>query len=100
MKSNASNKKPITKNIKIAEDVDSAIRYGLHEYFLLSESELSNDYEDPLIFCRKHMAGITLMIDRIFNRIANETTRMLVGEVINFIPDKNAAICILFRVNI
>lgn len=81
-----------TSKVKIAEDADSAIRYGLHEYYLLSESEITCDYEDPLIFCRRHIEGISSLTDRIFNKITNEITRILVGEVTDFYPIKNVAV--------
>ena len=76
----------------ISEDIDSAIRYGLHEYFVLSDNELLNDYEDPLILCRRHIDGISLLTDKIFNGITNETTRTLVGEVAKFYPKNSVAV--------
>jgi hypothetical protein len=70
----------------IFDDVNCVIRYGLHEYFILHKKEDLNDYEDPLEFSKKHINGIRLMLDRIFGRLVNEVTRILVGEVKHFYP--------------
>ena len=80
------------QRILLTEDTSSAILDGLNEYYFLSESESLNDYEDPLVFCQRHTKGISLVIDGIFSRIVNETTRIFVGEVTYFYPKNNVAV--------
>lgn len=80
------------QRILLAEDTNSAILDGLNEYYFLSENESLNDYEDPLVFCQRHTKGISLVIDGIFSRIVNETTRIFVAEVTYFYPKNNVAV--------
>lgn len=77
---------------KIAEDIESLILYGLHEYFLIDDYTSVKDYVDPLKFCKIHVDGICNLVNSIFERIVDETTRKPLGKVIKFYPKLSVAL--------
>jgi hypothetical protein len=69
---------------KIAENVNSIIRYGLHDYNYVSHTEALRDYISPLEFCNIHFLGISNMLNDVFKRITDSITSRLVAKVTKF----------------
>lgn len=77
--------------VTFAEDITSTILYGRHDYLLVDDASLK-DYEEPLIYCEKHIDGISVIIESYANQIVNEITRKLIAKVIHFFPRKKVAV--------
>lgn len=76
----------------IAEDQEAAIRYGLHEYHLVSKKQSETDYSEPLEYCQKHLIGVTNLLEKLINYIIIDLTKKPIGEVIHFYPNKSIAV--------
>lgn len=69
---------------KIAENVNSIIRFGLHEYNYISNSNILKDYISPMQFCNFHIHEISVMLNEAFERITDCVARKLVAKVTKF----------------
>jgi hypothetical protein len=76
----------------ITENVNSALFYGMHDYYITSIKEIENKFEDPLRFCQKHNEGLFSLIDNVYSRLVIELTRQKIGEVSHFYPKKSVAV--------
>jgi hypothetical protein len=82
---------PQPDTVILAENVESTIRQGLHEYLRVDDGTL-NDFEEPMMYCNKHREGITAIIESCANQIVNEITRKFIAKVIGFYPRKMVAV--------
>jgi hypothetical protein len=85
-----SKRRPNKQHVMLAENRDSTIMYGAHDYTAIAPSDVS-DYVDPLQFCMNNINGISMLVENTFNRIVSELTRKEVGKVMHFYPKKSVA---------